>query len=133
MSRHQRRDSARRVATHSDLHENIAAISAELWGGDSEFYPRHGANLGGFPGVWRFAIDAAKIFTEQERRFAATFGRKPRKPSASFEYLDAILEFAEWFADWSVYLPTDSEQAAKAWECILKASTVWESTVKEKP
>jgi hypothetical protein len=34
-----------------DMYENIAAISAELWTKNSKFYERHGAALGGFPGV----------------------------------------------------------------------------------
>ena len=102
-----------------DLHENIAAISAELWGGDTKFYERHGEALSGFPGVWMFAVDAAKIFTEQENRFAATYGTKP---NASFEYLEAILPYAEWLKG-LLFLPSKSKQAEKAWDCIFGAAS----------
>lgn len=103
----------------ADLHENIAAISAELWSGSSKFYERHGADLSGFPGVWRFSIEAAKVFTAAENRFGKECGTKPE---ASFEYLDAILEYAEWLKG-SEELPTESEQQSKAWQCILSAAS----------
>lgn len=104
----------------ADLHENIAAISGELWGGKSKFYDRHGADLSGFPGVWRFSIDAARIFTNAEKKFGKKYGNKP---NASFEYLDAILPYAEWLRD-SKELPTQTEQEAKAWELILAAASI---------
>lgn len=107
------------MSYQADLHENIAAISGELWG-ISTFYERHGKNLSGFPGVWRYAIGAAQVFTTAEQKFEETYGSKPE---ASFEYLDAILPYAEWLRD-STELPTQSEQAAKAEQLILAASTV---------
>lgn len=104
--------------TPDDLHENIAAISEGLWGGKSKFYDRHGESLSGFPGVWRFAIDAAKVFTKAEARFAREFGSKP---TASYEYIEAITDFSNWLCKVKE-LPTETEMKAKAWECIMQAN-----------
>ena len=101
--------------TPDDLHENIAAISEGLWGGKSKFYERHGEALSGFPGVWRFAIDAAKVFTQAEESFAKGIGRKP---DAGFEYIDAITDFSDWLSKIKE-LPTQTEIRSKAWLCIL--------------
>lgn len=102
-----------------ELHENIAAISAELWSGKATFYERHGHDLNGFPGVWRYSVDAAIAFTWAEKNFIKTYGTKPE---ASYEYLDAILRFAEWLSNVGE-LPTDPELRAKAAECILDAAS----------
>jgi hypothetical protein len=102
-----------------DLLENVAAISAELWGGDTKrnFYVRFGAELSGFPGVWAYSVQAARAFTKAEERFAKEIGRKPEH---SYEYLDAILHFAEWLAT-AETLPTTAELEAKAWGALLAA------------
>ena len=102
-----------------DLLENVAAISAELWSGQARchFYERFGDELSGFPGVWLYSIDAARAFTKAEERFGREIGTKPK---ASYEYLDAILPFAEWLST-RQKLPTQAELEAKAWETVLAA------------
>jgi len=97
------------------MQENIAAISAELFirrprtrnGIEECFYDRHKDAVSGFPGVWRFAINAARIFTTAE-------------PKTPYEWLDAILPFAEWLAD-IAELPTETEMRTKAEELIAAA------------
>lgn len=102
----------------SDLLENVAAISAELWGNQSAyFYVRHGEALGGFPGVWKYSIDAARVFTDAEVRFRETQGCKP---VASYEYLDAVLDFAGKLAE-ADELPAISDLRAWADAALLAA------------
>jgi hypothetical protein len=109
-----------------NLLENVAAISAEIWGdsyphGDEDagnFYERHGEKLSGFPGVWKFCIDAARIFTDAETRFAKKIGTKPK---ASYEYLDAVLAYSGWLARDVEELPTISEMKKAAWNAIMEA------------
>ena len=96
------------------MYENIAAISAELFSSRPvSFYDKHGDDLSGFPGVWNFAVYAAKIFTAAEINF--------EKTGATFEYLDAILNFATWLAE-SSELPTESEIKQKAAALISKSA-----------
>jgi hypothetical protein len=97
-----------------DMYENIAAISAELWTKNSKFYERHGAALGGFPGVWRFAIDAARIFTDAEHEL------KGKASGESYEYLEAIEDYASSLRV-AKELPTQSELKALAQEAINNA------------
>lgn len=98
----------------SDMYENIAAISAELWTSNSKFYDRHGEQLSGFPGVWRFAIDAARVFTDAEHAL------KGKKNGESFEYIEAIENYAIALKV-SKYLPTQSDMEALAQAAINKA------------
>lgn len=103
------------TTTAADLHENIAAISESLWGGKSKFYDRHGEALSGFPGVWRFAIDAAKVFTKAEERFSKEIGQKP---GTGYEYIDAVTGFGDWLRG-SKELPTETDMKHAAWNYIL--------------
>lgn len=98
------------------LLENVAAISGELWS-TRKFYERFCDDLSGFPGVWRYSITAAEAFSKAEERFGKEIGKKPKE---SYEYLDAILPFAEWLRDVTT-LPTTSRLQAKAWDCVLAA------------
>lgn len=97
-----------------DRDENIAAISAEIhrdlakW---DEFYALHGFNLGGFPGIWRYAITAADAFTEEEKTVA----------EGKFEYLDAIETFAQAILRAEV-LPSDAELREMAQQAIKVAT-----------
>lgn len=101
-----------------DLLENVAAISAEVWGDQSSyFYVRHGEALSGFPGVWKYTIEAARIFTDAEVRFGQKYGIKPE---ASYEYLDAILDFAGKIAK-ADELPTTEQLKQWADTALLTA------------
>lgn len=100
------------------LLENVAAISGEIWSNKSRFYQRFGEDLSGFPGVWKYTITAAEAFSKAEERFEKEIGTKPEY---SYEYIAAILSFAEWLSIVGE-LPTISELEKEAWACILLAS-----------
>lgn len=59
---------SRKSYSDADLHENIAAIAAELHGDKryAIFYKRHCDRVGGFPGIYRMCIDAAKVYAKAE-------------------------------------------------------------------
>jgi len=67
------------------LHENISALSAEFHTnqGFSVFYDNHGPTLDGFPGIWKYMVEAAEAFTIVDTEFAD-----------QEHWIDSITEFA---------------------------------------
>lgn len=52
----------------TDLHENIAAITGEVFGSERyrDFADHHGPRVGGITGIWDICVRAGKAFTAAE-------------------------------------------------------------------
>lgn len=85
------------------LLENTAAISAELHADEKQyqrFYHKHADDLGGFPGIWNFCVDAAKIFSSCESK-------------KEFEWIDAIVTYTNSILDAESLLHKDLKLMAQ--------------------
>lgn len=83
------------------LHENIAAISAQMHADPKlmqKFYNKHGEELEGFVGIWYLAIDAAKAFGKAERELKWKSGEDYNWIDATDNFARAILKEMEDFS-----------------------------------
>jgi hypothetical protein len=100
------------IQAHELHKENIAAISAVFHQHTEydSFYLRVGAQLGGFPGLWRYCVQAADAFLfAEECHFAE-----------DYEYVKAVDNFVDLIISVEV-LPTRDELRHLAETAIVSA------------
>jgi hypothetical protein len=87
------------------LKEDIAAISAEFHSDQRayrKFYNNHADGLSGFPGIWNYVVGAAEEFHYIEMR-----------TRQEFEWVDAVLDFADRLLSEDVFGQRDLRRLAK--------------------
>jgi len=96
------------------LHENIAAISAEMHSNTAlyeTFYTRHGSELNGFPGIWKYCVTMAEIFTRTEEELFAS--------NANYLWIDNVTAYCTRVLQ-ACYVPSEDELYTIAREVITE-------------